>query len=162
MKKFVIFSLVFIAIFSADRITKNIVDKKLPLYGKIVVIPGFFNIHKIYNNGLVFGFLSGNKSKKVRILLNVLSISALILFLFLYFRWERTMLLDLFFVFILSGALSNIYDKLVYGYVIDFLDFYIKDYHWPFFNIADSFITIGLLGFVFYETLWRENVSNTR
>ncbi len=158
--KKLLFIFIFLMIFSIDRYTKSIVDRKIPLYGKIVVIDGFFNIHKVYNDGLIFGFLSGNADNRTkRIVLNSLSLFALLVFIFIYIRWERTFTTDLFFTFILSGASGNIYDKLLYGYVIDFLDFYIGKYHWPFFNIADSFISLGLFGFLLYEIFWRKNVS---
>ena len=160
-KRIVLYLLIFLIIVVSDRYTKKIIDKKIPLYGKITVIKGFFNIHKVYNDGLVFGFLSGEKNKTAKYLLNSLSIVALLIFFFIYLKWEKTFLTDMFFTFIVAGALGNIYDKVAYGYVIDFLDFYIGKYHWPFFNVADSFITIGLLGFVFYEIFWRRDVSNT-
>jgi len=143
---FVVFLLCF------DQATKWLIARQIPLYGSRKVIPGFFSLTHIRNKGAIFGFFSHTGSQFVFSALIAASLVALALVVYYFLKTpaaERGMKLAL--SLILAGALGNQIDRVGRGYVIDFIDLYIRNRHWPFFNIADSCITIGavLLLFMF-------------
>jgi len=127
-----------------DQATKSLVARTVDLYQTITVIPGFFNITRIHNKGAIFGTFSQTDNKLVFALLTTASFAALVLVVHYFFRTpagEKLMRVAL--TLIMAGALGNLFDRFVRGHVIDFLDFHIGEAHWPFFNAADSCITIG-------------------
>jgi len=127
-----------------DQVTKWIILERVPLYSSLRVIPGFFNLTRIHNKGAIFGAFSQTGKPLVFVLLTAASFIALTLVVYYFVKTpasETGMKLAL--SLILAGALGNLVDRIFRGYVIDFLDFYIKNKHWPFFNVADSCITIG-------------------
>lgn len=135
-----IFWVVLIILFF-DRLTKILVVKNLPLSESRPVIRGYFHLTLVHNRGAAFGILKNHLY--LFVLTSVIAI--VLIFLDLYkHRHKNISLYNLSLVFILSGAIGNLIDRLYFGYVIDFLDFRI----WPVFNIADSAITVGavLLG----------------
>lgn len=133
-----------LGVFGLDRWTKALVQATLNSLGTISVIPGLFNIIHSENAGVAFGLLSENTSEARTMLLAGLSALAVILLGLLLWRIEQ---LDgrssTGLALILGGALGNVYDRLSAGTVTDFLDFYVQDYHWYTFNLADSAICIG-------------------
>jgi len=137
--------LVFILFFLLlDQATKWLVAREIPLYGSRMVIPGFFNLTHIRNKGAIFGFFSNSGNRLVSLALVAAALIALGLVLYYFVKTpasERGMKLSL--ALILSGALGNQVDRVARGYVTDFLDLYVRNRHWPFFNVADSCITIG-------------------
>ena len=104
----------------------------------IQVIPGFFNIVYVENPGAAFGILHGKQG-----LLSAISIIAVIVLLALIFQERRTGV-SVSLSLILGGTCGNLIDRVRLGYVVDFLDVYVMDHHWPSFNIADSAITVGV------------------
>ncbi len=127
-----------------DQVTKGLIAREIPLYGSRKVIPGFFNLTHIRNKGAIFGFFSHSGSRSVFLALIAASLIALALVIYYFIKTpaaERGMKLAL--SLILAGALGNQIDRLARGYVIDFLDVYVRTRHWPFFNVADSCITVG-------------------
>jgi len=128
-----------------DQWTKSMVVQKLPLYQRVKVIQGFFNLTHVRNTGGAFGIFGGEKGGLGSILFVVVSLIAIgaIVFLFLKIK-ENEKTLALSFSLILSGAVGNLIDRLRYGEVVDFLDFHLSTYHWPAFNVADSAICIGI------------------
>jgi signal peptidase II len=137
----------------ADQVTKFIVDRSMPLHHSSPVIDGLFNLTYIRNTGAAFGIFAGSAA--------AFRLPFLIIFSFVAIGFVVTMLRRLpddhtglitALSFILGGAIGNLIDRIAYGEVIDFLDFYWGPYHWPAFNLADSFITIGVLITVYYFT----------
>ena len=139
------------AIVIVDQVTKAIVDRTMSLHESIPIIDGFFNLTYIRNTGAAFGIFSG--SHEVFRLPFLIGVSVLaigfILVMLKRLRDDATGL-TIALAFILGGAIGNLIDRVVYGEVIDFLDVYWADYHWPAFNVADSFITIGVTITLFY------------
>ena len=129
-----------------DQVSKAVVAGAVDIYRVIPIIPGFFNITRIHNSGAIFGILSGSGKLPVFILLTGASLFALGFVIYYFITTPST---DRFTKFalalILAGALGNLTDRILRGYVIDFLDFHIGPHHWPFFNVADSCITVGAL-----------------
>ena len=128
-----------------DQWTKHLVQGRLFLHQTVEVIPGFFNLVHVRNTGGAFGIFGGERGGLGSLLFVVVSLIAVgcILVFFVRVREdEKTLSLSLSLV--LSGAIGNLIDRLWYGEVVDFLDFYVHSYHWPAFNIADSAICIGI------------------
>ncbi len=139
------------ALVAVDQLTKAIVARSVDLYGSITVIPGFFNITRIHNRGAIFGAFSGIGGRGVTLVLTAASLLALALVVYYFVKTaasDRKVKAAL--SLILAGALGNLVDRVVRGYVIDFLDFYVGRWHWPFFNVADSCITIGALFLILF------------
>ncbi|MDN4503882.1 signal peptidase II [Alteromonadaceae bacterium BrNp21-10] len=128
--------------FALDQITKQWVLGSMELYESIKVIP-MFNITYVHNYGAAFSFLSSEGGwQRWFFTLIALVVSGLILYWLRQCKQQQK-LLPIAFALILSGALGNVCDRMVYGFVIDFLDVYYQQWHWPTFNIADSAIFIG-------------------
>ena len=137
--------------FLIDLISKIIVSNLLDVNEMIVVIKDFLNITYVRNTGAAWSIFAGET-------LGLIVISLIIIALIIYYVSKNKFKskLELFgYSLILGGAIGNLYDRIVYGYVIDFLDFYIFGYDYPIFNLADSFIFIGVLILVIYT--WRCN-----
>ncbi len=134
-----------------DQLVKALIVSTVPVYQTIPVIPGFFNLTHIYNPGGAFGFLSGSPSVLRHLFFVIASIIAMGLILFLYAKTPPGHgLLKFGLSLIMGGAVGNILDRIRIGKVIDFLDIYIKDFHWPAFNVADSAIVIGIGLFIYH------------
>jgi signal peptidase II len=133
------------AIVVVDQLTKVIVDRTMPLHHSIPLVDGLFNLTYVRNTGAAFGIFSGSHEAfrlPFLILVSVVAIGFIFVMLRRLREGETGLVTAL--AFILGGAIGNLIDRLIYGEVIDFLDVYWRNYHWPAFNIADSFITIGV------------------
>ena len=129
-----------------DRWTKALIQKQFALNESIPIIDGLFNITYVRNTGVAFGIFSSISSPAKSVLLSLFTaFAAIVVIVYSYRNPATNRLLQTALALILGGALGNLYDRLAYGYVIDFLEFYIGRYHWPAFNIADSAITVGVL-----------------
>ena len=136
-------------IFLFDRISKIYViylDNKL--FGSEIFSSNFLNIYLIWNEGIAFGLFSFNEN----IFYNILTIIILIIILIIFIMTIKS---DGFkkysLLMILGGGLGNVFDRLYYKAVPDFIDFHIGNFHWFIFNVADIFITIGILFMVIIE-----------
>jgi signal peptidase II len=134
-----------------DQITKFLILKGVSLYESITIIPGLINIVHVQNNGIVFGIFRGINSNIQQIILLIASLfgSSLVLYFYINMNQNYRMMITGF-ALIFGGALGNLVDRIRLGRVVDFIDIYYKDYHWPAFNVADSSITIGVLIFCYY------------
>jgi len=132
------------AVFALDRLTKSIVEARLSAFDVHPVIPGFFDIVHSQNRGVAFGILNDSTSSWRTLVLIVFSSAALLLvagMLWRAARLDRWTLTGL--ALVLGGAAGNLFDRILWGRVTDFLEFYIGDMHWPAFDVADSCIVIG-------------------
>ncbi len=144
MKKNGLYFLVAALLVVADQATKNIVARTVDLYESVPVIRGFFNITRIHNRGAIFGTFSQTNNTLVFILLTAASIAALAFVIYFFIKTPSSdVLMKVALTLIMAGAFGNQFDRLVRGHVIDFLDLYVGTAHWPFFNVADSCISIG-------------------
>tara|TARA_B100000676_G_scaffold14535_1_gene13021 strand:- start:27 stop:512 length:486 start_codon:yes stop_codon:yes gene_type:complete len=128
-----------------DQTTKALIVNRFDLYESISVIP-FFNLTFVVNYGFAFGFL--NSPSLNQIIVSVIILSIIIYFLYLLIKTQDRVF-KICLVLILSGALGNFVDRIFRGYVVDFIDIYVFNYHWPAFNIADSCISIGFVILIF-------------
>lgn len=150
MKKNLPYFVLICSLLLFDQVTKWVVVRHVPLYSSRTVVPGFCNITHIRNKGAIFGFFSHSGSGTVFLALVAASLIALALVIYYFIKtpaaeWGMKVALSL----ILAGALGNQIDRIGRGYVIDFLDLYVRNRHWPFFNVADSCISIGAVLLLF-------------
>ena len=135
--------LVALAVFAADQLTKWVIGSAIPLHDSWPVIPGFFRLTHVKNRGAAFGIFADSTSPmKIEVLI-LLSVVALVVVLMLLWGQPGARRIGLGLALILGGALGNLIDRLAHGSVVDFLEFYLRGFHWPAFNVADSAIVMG-------------------
>ncbi len=134
-----------LAVVVSDQATKWWILQNFSLYESHAVLPGFFNLTYVTNTGAAFGMLAGEKNLWRQMFFVTVSVVAL-LAMFFAFRHFRSAgrLYGYAIGLIAGGAVGNLIDRLRFGSVVDFLDFHLKSYHWPAFNVADSAITVGV------------------
>ena len=124
-----------------DRLTKLwMLEAFRP--GEALTVTGFFNLVLVFNKGAAFSFLAGAPGWQTP-LFTAIAVVASGIIVFLIFRNTRNKVFCGGLALILGGALGNLWDRLQWGHVVDFLDFHAAVWHWPAFNLADSAITIG-------------------
>ena len=136
-----------LSIFLLDILTKNYIQNKI-MYGDQVEITSFLSFVHFQNPGAAFSFLSDQGGWQ-RYFLIVISLLAVIYIPWLINQYKKNMLIVIGLLLILGGAIGNLYDRISYGYVIDFIYFHIAEFYWPAFNVADSAISIGVLLFLY-------------
>jgi len=140
-----------------DRVTKSVVAKNISLHDGKQVIPGFFRIIHAENRGAAFGLFADSPAQWKIAMLVLFSIVALVIVSALLWRNSHSMsTTGIGLALILGGALGNLWDRLLNGRVVDFLLFYIGQYQWPAFNVADSAIVIGA-GLLVIEILFAKS-----
>ena len=125
----------------ADQVSKTIVVKTMSLYESIPVIQNFFHFTYITNDGMAFGI---NFPFGYYIFTSVSILLTLFLFWYLWSVRTHSIVIRLGISFIIAGAIGNLIDRIFLGAVIDFLDFMIGNFHWYVFNLADSYVTVGM------------------
>lgn len=132
------------AVFALDRLTKRLVETRLGFEDTVKVIPGFFDIVHSQNRGVAFGIFNDSAFQWRTALLVAVSLAAVGAVSWILrhpARLSRCAFWGL--ALVLGGALGNVYDRVVAGQVTDFLLFYLGDFQWPAFNLADSAIVVG-------------------
>lgn len=115
---------------------------------KYLFINNYLNLNLVFNTGIGFGLFSLNAG----IYYNMLSILIfLIILILIYLMFQSKNIEKIFFSLIIGGAIGNLYDRIVYKAVPDFIDFHIKEFHWFSFNIADIFISLGIIFMIINE-----------
>ena len=145
IKKNISLIIIFFSIILFDQLTKILVINNFQLYESMSIFP-LFNLTFVVNYGFAFGFLNNSSLNQIIVICVIFSIIAYFLYLLLktqdqFFRFSL--------ILVLSGAVGNFIDRVIHGFVIDFIDIYLGSYHWPAFNIADSSITLGFILIMF-------------
>jgi signal peptidase II len=140
-----LFLLISAAVVALDRITKRLVVAYLAAGDTHTVIPGIFRISHVLNTGAAFSAFADSASQSLVLKgLIAFSVAAVLIVGYMLFRVRHSFSLTaVALALILGGAIGNLYDRIIYHFVIDFLEVHIVHYHWPDFNIADSSIVIG-------------------
>lgn len=138
------FGLIAAAVLALDQLTKYIVESGMRLHESIPVVGGLFSITYVRNPGAAFGFLAESHPMFRTVFFIGITVAAIVL-IFYYIRKYASddVLPTVSLALIMGGAVGNLIDRVRFGEVIDFLDFYIGPHHWPAFNVADSAISIG-------------------
>lgn len=149
-KKVIIYSFIIVIV---DLISKLVIDKLLKINETISIINNFFGITKVFNRGASFSMFIG-----YRLLFILIGIITIVV-LFKYLNNFKMNIRNIFaFSLLIGGIIGNLIDRVIYGYVIDFLDFNIFGYDAPIFNIADTCICIGAF-LLFYAIMKREDIN---
>ena len=144
----------------ADQLTKLLVVHSFALYESREIIPGFFNLTYLVNNGAAFSILAGQPALWRQAFFITAAAIALILIGVAQRSFGRqSKVYSLALALIAGGAIGNLIDRIRLGHVIDFLDVYAGSYHWPAFNVADSAICIGVALFLIKNTIQDRNRS---
>lgn len=136
-------SLVVVAIVALDQATKWWILSVVMQPPQRIPVTGFFDLVLVMNRGVSFGMLGGAPGWVAAALIAFALLLAVALSIWM---WRaQNLLLGLSLGLVVGGAIGNVIDRIRFGAVVDFLDFYIGDYHWPAFNVADSAITVGVI-----------------
>ncbi|MBD2802559.1 signal peptidase II [Xenorhabdus sp. M] len=125
-----------------DLGSKYLVLQNFSLYESIPLMP-YFNLTYAQNLGAAFSFLADKGGWQRWFFALVATVITLVLMVMMYRSSARQKLSNIAYALVIGGALGNLFDRLVHGFVVDFIDFYVGEWHWPTFNIADSAICIG-------------------
>jgi signal peptidase II len=126
-----------------DQASKLAVDGSMQLFESIPLLP-YFNLTYVHNTGAAFSFLSDAGGWQRWLFAGLAVVMSSIIGLWLARLKQHETLMAVALALVLGGAIGNLIDRVAYGYVIDFLDVYYQDWHWPAFNIADSAICVGV------------------
>lgn len=143
--------LVILLLIGLDQITKLIIVNQYAL-GEQTMITSWFNIVRVHNTGAAFSFLA-DASGWQRWFFIALGVAAVIILGTMLWRQGHQRLFALSASLIISGAIGNTIDRSTWGYVVDFIDWHYAGLHWPAFNLADSYITIGAISLILDEVL---------
>ena len=150
-KKYVFFLIIALIIFLIDRLSKNYILNIAEVEGSVdIVINSFLSFILVWNTGIGFGLLSFDQS----LIYNL--ISALIIainFLIIYMIFKSNDIRAYFLIMVFGGSMGNLFDRLYYSAVPDFIDINYNGYHWFIFNVADIFITFGVIMLILWEIL---------
>jgi signal peptidase II len=149
MERKIILLVMFVIFLVVDQVSKILVQAYMHLSESKTVIPGFFNITYILNPGAAFGILSNAPESFRKIFFVGITIAACVFILILMYKEFNYKLRSFAYIAVLAGAVGNLIDRIRIGKVVDFLDFYIGNFHWYTFNFADSYITVGVVVLVF-------------
>ena len=145
--RLVLLILVVLFVVGCDQYSKYLITHQLNLYEVICVIPGFLNITFITNVGTAFGFLASIPAVYRNTLLVFSYLFSFFVLVYFYnhlVRLHKGVAGIVAVGLVAGGAIGNVVDRVLYGWVVDFIDVYLGKYHWPTFNVADSCITLGI------------------
>ena len=150
------FLIIFFIIFLFDRLSKFYI-LNLAESGEVdIYINTYINFYLIWNKGVAFGLLSSDENYLYNIVTALIIIINLVIIYFIFITKDFR---AYFFLIILSGSFGNLYDRLFYQAVPDFIDLHIGDFHWFIFNVADIFISLGVICLIFVEIFFNKNLT---
>ena len=150
-KNFYINTIIFFLIFILDRFSKiYVVNLDKVNYSPELYKSKFLNINLMWNEGIAFGLLSFDQSNFYNLLSLLIVIIVLVIF-FMIIKNDNIKKYPLLMIF--AGAIGNLYDRIVYKAVPDFIDFHIEEFHWFIFNVADIFISLGVFCMILFELI---------
>tara|TARA_B110000305_G_scaffold230703_1_gene283247 strand:+ start:728 stop:1228 length:501 start_codon:yes stop_codon:yes gene_type:complete len=159
-KKFIYSSLIIVIIFFLDRFSKIYVLSLVKINDSVdIFVSKYLNIYLIWNEGIAFGLLSFDQSNlynAITVVIAIISIAILVLII------KANDIRFYFYLFVFGGALGNLFDRLYYSAVPDFIDLHINNYHWFIFNVADIFITIGVICLILVELIFNKSLDDEK
>ena len=149
LKKNLLSFFLIIIIFCIDRVSKLLIIQSSSSYGEVNInVNSYLNLNLIWNDGIAFGLLSFDQN----LYYNILTIFIfLIILVIIWLMLNSKGFEQLSFILIIGGSLGNIFDRFYYSAVPDFIDIHFNNYHWFIFNVADIFITLGILFLISIE-----------
>jgi signal peptidase II len=158
LKAFFLNFTIILIIFLIDRISKFYILKLAEVESSVdIYVTSYLNLFLIWNKGIAFGLLSMNES----IIYNTITlIIGLIIIFILFMMWKNNNIQRYFLALVAGGALGNLYDRIVYTAVPDFIDLHFHGFHWFVFNVADIFITVGVFCLILVEFFYNNKITN--
>ena len=153
-KKNIIYIFIFILIFAIDRFSKLYILNLTEINDNLnLFVTPFLNFYLIWNKGIAFGLFSFDQNFIYNFITFLITIiTVIILIIAIQSRDYK----GYFFISIFSGSVGNLYDRLYYSAVPDFIDFHLDDFHWFIFNVADIFISLGVICLIFVEIFFKK------
>ena len=160
LKKFSLNLIILIIIFSIDRLTKNYIIKLAEVENSVdIYLTSYLNLYLIWNKGVAFGLIAFDDQS----IYNVITFIILLIIIFLIIMTIKSKdIKQYFYMIIIGGALGNFFDRIYYSAVPDFIDLHLGNFHWFVFNIADIFITIGVICLITVEMISDKNTDNEK
>ena len=159
LKKKLINLILIVSIFAVDRISKIYIIKIFELENKVdIYLTEYLNFYLIWNKGIAFGLFSFNESLIYNVITGIIIIICIVVMVMIY---NSSGFKNFSLLFVLGGALGNLFDRMYYSAVPDFIDFHINGFHWFVFNVADIFITLGIICLIFDE-IFVNNKNNEK
>jgi len=159
LKKIFFNSALILAIFFVDRISKIYIIKISVLESKVdIYLTEYLNFYLIWNKGIAFGLFSFNESFIYNSITGIIIIISIIILIMTY---KNNGFKKISLIFVLGGDLGNLFDRIYYFAVPDFIDLHFNDFHWFVFNVADIFITLGIICLIFDE-IFVNNKNNEK
>ena len=161
LKKIFFNSALILAIFFVDRISKIYIIKISVLENKVdIYLTEYLNFYLIWNKGIAFGLFSFNESFIYNSITGIIIIISIIISIMIY---KNNGFKKISLILVLGGALGNLFDRIYYSAVPDFIDLHFNDFHWFVFNVADIFITVGIVCLIFAELFLNKlNLKNEK
>ena len=159
-KKLIFCSLIIISIFLLDRLTKLYVINYAEINGSVdIFLTTFLNIYLIWNKGIAFGLLNFEQSVIYALISWIIAIISLVILVMI----KKAKDIRVYFLtFVFAGAISNLFDRYYYSAVPDFLDLHINNFHWFVFNVADIFISLGVICLIIFEIIFNKPLRNEK
>ena len=158
LKNFFINFIILITIFLIDRISKLYILRLAEVENSVdIYVTSYLNLFLIWNKGIAFGLLSMNESM---IYNTITLIICLIIIVIVFVMWKNNNIQQYFLALVAGGALGNLYDRIVYAAVPDFIDLHFQGFHWFVFNVADIFITVGVFCLILVEFFYNNKITN--
>ena len=157
LKTFFLNFIILITIFLIDRISKFYILKLAEVESSLdIYVTSYLNLFLIWNKGIAFGLFSVNES----IIYNTISfLIGIIVIVILFMIWRNNNIQQYFLALVAGGALGNLYDRIIYMAVPDFIDLHFYEFHWFIFNVADIFITVGVFCLILVEFFYKKNIK---
>ena len=160
LNKLIIGFVLLVICFAIDRFSKIYILNILNNEGQVdFYINQYLNIYLVWNTGIGFGLFSSEDNLFYNLFTTIIIIINILIF---YFAFIETKIKSFFLMIILGGSLGNLFDRVYYRAVPDFIDFNYAGYHWFIFNVADIFITVGIICLIFSEILFYKQKNNEK
>ena len=160
LKSFSLNFIILITIFLIDRMSKLYILKLADVENSVdIYVTSYLNLFLIWNKGIAFGLLSVNEN----IIYNIITaIISLIIIGIIFIMWKNNNIQRYFLAVVAGGALGNLYDRIVFTAVPDFIDLHFLGFHWFVFNVADIFITVGVFSLILVELFYNNKITNEK
>ena len=151
---------ILLIVFLIDRAAKFYILKLAEVESSVdIYVTSYLNLFLIWNKGIAFGLFSMNESLAYSMITILIG---LIIAIILFMMWKNNNIQRYFLAVVAGGALGNLYDRIVYTAVPDFIDVHFQGFHWFVFNVADIFITIGVLCLILVELFYNNKITNEK
>ena len=158
LKKFYINLIFLITVFFIDRLTKQYILNLAEVKNSVdIYVTSYLNLYLIWNKGIAFGLLSIDERMIYNIITLIISLIIVVIF---FIMWKNDNIQRYFLALVSGGALGNLYDRIVYTAVPDFIDLHFQGFHWFVFNVADIFITVGVFCLILVEFFYNNKITN--